>query len=34
MAPPLDFWSLIPYFGLVWIAANEAYSDDLGTGSR
>src|ERR1700676_847340 len=21
MASPLDFWSLIPYFGLVWIAA-------------
>ena len=21
MASPLDFWSLIPYFALVWIAA-------------
>jgi hypothetical protein len=20
MTPPLDLWSLIPYFGLVWIA--------------
>jgi hypothetical protein len=20
MASPLDFWSLIPYFGLIWIA--------------